>query len=115
MQTYSSKVDIASIVSYINSNYSEDISLDELALTYNTSSKYLSKRIKQYLNIPFKEYLTQLRIDKAKELLENTNITISELYSAVGFQNRGAFTRAFKLKTGLSATEYKNAYNKKTK
>ena len=44
-----------------------------------------------------KEYLTQLRIDKAKELLESTNITISELYSAVGFQNRGEFTRAFKL------------------
>lgn len=115
MQTYSSKVDIASIVSYINTHYSEDISLDELALTYNTSSKYLSKRIKQYLNIPFKEYLTQLRIDKAKELLENTSITISELYSAVGFQNRGAFTRAFKLKTGLSATEYKNTYSKKKK
>lgn len=115
MQTYSSKVDIASIVSYIDIHYSEDISLDELAQTFNTSAKYLSKRIKQYLNTPFKEYLTQLRIDKAKELLENTNITISELYSVVGFQNRGAFTRAFKLKTGLSATEYKNTYGKNTK
>ncbi len=113
MQTYSSKVDISSIVSYIDKHYAEDISLDELAQLYNTSAKYLSKRIKQYLNIPFKEYLTQLRIDKAKELLENTNITITELYSAVGFQNRNTFTRAFKLKTGLSATEYKNIYNKK--
>lgn len=112
MKTYTSKVDITSIVSYIDTHYSEDLCLEDLAQQYNTSAKYLSKRIKQYLNIPFKEYLTQLRIDKAKELLETTNITINELYSAVGFQNRGAFTRAFKLKTGLSATEYKNTYRK---
>lgn len=106
----STKVDIVSIIKYIDQHYTEDLSLDELAELYQTSAKYLSKRIKQYLNTPFKEYLTQLRINKAKEYLENTDITITELYAAVGFQNRNTFTRAFKLKVGLSATEYRNAH-----
>ena len=92
----------------------ESITLDELAERFNTSSKYLSNRIKQYLNMPFKDYITQLKIEKAKEYLCETNISISELYPLVGFLGRGAFTRAFKQKTGVSPSEYKKLYKDKS-
>jgi len=107
MQANSKKVNIEEIIKYINEHYTENPFLDEIAQKYNTTTKYLSKRIKQYLNVPFKEYITQLKINKAKELLSQTDITVSELYSKVGFQDRGAFTRAFKLKTGMTPSEYK--------
>lgn len=106
------KINIAEIVDYINEHFTEDMYLEKLAEIYNTSTKYLSKRIKQYLDMPFKDYLTQLRIDKAKELLENDDVKISELYSLVGFQNRSVFIRAFKLKVGLTPSEYKKTYKK---
>ncbi|MGN0183376.1 MAG: helix-turn-helix domain-containing protein [Candidatus Ornithomonoglobus sp.] len=113
MQTYSSKLDINAVVDYINEHFCDDIVLDDIADKFETSSKYLSKRIKQHLGVPYKEYLTRLRMDRAKELLENTDITINELYSAVGFANRSAFTRAFKLSTGLSPSEYKTTHGNK--
>jgi len=106
----SKKVDIAEIIEYLNDHYSDNIFLDELAEKYNTTSKYLSKRIKQHLGIPFKDYMMQLKIDKAKELLTTTDTPISEIFSIVGFQNRSAFFRAFKLKTDMSPSEYKKAY-----
>lgn len=107
MQNNSKKVDIQAVIEYINEHFTEDIYLEELAEKFDTTAKYLSKRIKQYMNISFKDYVTQLKIDKAKELLTNSDIPISELYIAVGFQNRSAFSRAFKLKTGLSPSEYR--------
>ena len=113
MQTYSSKIDINAVVDYINEHFCDDIVLDDIADKFETSSKYLSKRIKQHLGVPYKEYITRLRMDKSKELLENTDITINELYSAVGFANRSAFTRAFKLNTGLSPSEYKATHGNK--
>lgn len=111
IQNNSKKVDIRAVIEYINDHFSEDIYLDNLAERFNTSAKYLSKRIKQYLDISFKDYITQLKIDKAKELLTGSDTPISELYIAVGFQNRSAFSRAFKLKTGLSPSDYKKTYS----
>lgn len=113
MKTYSSKLDIDAVVNFINENACSDIVLEDIAEKFDTSSKYLSKRIKQYLGVPYKEYITRLRMDKAKELLKNTDITINELYLEVGFANRTAFTRAFKLSTGLSPSEYRSIHCKK--
>ncbi len=112
MQVSKTKIDINELISYINEHYTEDIYLENLAQTYNTSTKYLSKRIKQHLNVPFKEYVTQLRIDKAKELLETTNIKIEDLSKQVGFYNRSTFIRAFKQKAGITPSEYRELYKK---
>ena len=112
MKTHSNKISIEDVILYVNEHFTESLTLDELAEKYNTSPKYLSNRIKQYLNMPFKDYITQLKIEKAKEYLCKTNISITELYPLVGFMGRGAFTRAFKQKTGLSPSEYKKLYNK---
>ena len=107
IQSNSKKIPIEEVIAYINEHYTENLFLDDLANQFNTSSKYLSKRIKQHLDVTFKDYITNLKIEKAKELLANTNITIKELFSQVGFQDRISFTRTFKQKTGVSPSEYK--------
>lgn len=110
MQISVKKIDIGEIIDYINNHFTEDIYLEMLAEKYNTSPKYLSKRIKQYLNISFKDYITQLRIDKAKKLLETTDIKIADLSQEVGYYNQSAFVRSFKLKEGIPPSEYKRLH-----
>ncbi len=112
MQVSKTKIDINELISYINEHYTEDIYLENLAQLYNTSTKYLSKRIKQHLNVTFKDYVTQLRIDRAKELLETSSIKIEELSRQVGFYNRSTFIRAFKQKAGITPSEYRELYKK---
>ena len=114
MQINSKKFNIEEVIDYINNHYSENIFLDELAEKYHISAKHLSKKIKQYLNVSFKDYTTQLKINKAKELLATSDITITKLFSMVGFQDRISFTRAFKQKTGISPSEYKKNIHSKS-
>ena len=116
MKRSSTKLDISAVINYIDEHYTEELYLDELAKIHNTSMKYLSKRISQHLNMPFKDYITKLRIDKAVSLLETTNMSMVEIYESLGFQNRATFLRAFKTRIGMSPSEYKkncanNKYN----
>lgn len=107
------KVDIDAIINYINLNYQKELFLDNLAETFGTTSKYLSKAIKAYLGVTFLTYLSTLRVNKAKELLQYENKSINDIYREVGFSNRNAFTIAFKKVTGTTPSEYKRLTREK--
>lgn len=115
MEVSNTKIQISEVIDYINTHFTEDLYLEILAQQYNTTPKYLSKRIKQHLNVSFKDYLANLRIDYAKELLKTTDIKIADLAEKAGFCNRSTLVRTFKLKAGLTPSEYKSLYNKKGK
>ena len=103
-----SKLNILEIIAYIQQNYMEDIRLNELADKYHISLSYLSRSLKDALGgVTFLEYLTNLRINKAKELIATTEKSITEISAEVGFVDRTAFTRAFKIHTGMTPTQYK--------
>lgn len=104
----SKKIDLLEIKNYVNENYCNDIYLDQLAGKYNVSSKYMSKILKGALGISFHQYLSTLRITKAKELLVNTNKAINDIALEVGFNSRNTFIRAFKLLEGVTPSEYRN-------
>lgn len=110
-QPYVSKVNIADVIAYIDEHYSEDIYLDVLAEKFNTNSKYLSKRIKQYINIGFKDYLLKLRIDNAKKLLSETDMNINDIASRVGIPRRNTFIGVFKKMVGSTPSEYRKNYS----
>lgn len=112
-ETSSAKNRIAEISNYITEHFNENLYLDHLAQIFNVTPKYLSKLLKEHLGISFKAYLTQLRIDKAKELLARDDMKINEICTAVGFMNHSAFIRAFKLQTGISPSEYRENMHKK--
>ena len=114
-ETSSAKKRIAEISNYIMEHFNENLYLDSLAQKFGVTPKYLSKLLKEHLGISFKAYLTQLRIDKAKELLARDDIKINEICTAVGFMNHSAFIRAFKLQTGISPSEYRETLHKKNK
>ncbi|MBO5059467.1 MAG: helix-turn-helix transcriptional regulator [Clostridia bacterium] len=108
IQTQSSdKVDINTVIAYMQSHFHEDLYLDSVAEVFSTTSKYLSKKIKAELNVTFTEYLTFLRIEKAKRLLLSDDMSITDIYLSIGYNNRNTFIRCFKNYTGLTPSEFK--------
>lgn len=92
---------------YIQVNYSKDISLDDVSRTVNISPYYFSKIFKEDTGEGFVEYLTRIRIDKAKELLTTTEYSMKEICSMVGYADPNYFSRSFKKNVGVTPTEYK--------
>lgn len=104
------KINVVDIIDYIQLHIYDDISLNSLSNQFNTSPQYLSKIIKQHIGVPFHDYISSKRIEKAKELLQNTNKSISTICEEVGFFSRTTFLRTFKNIVGMSPQEYKSKF-----
>ncbi|GGF95231.1 AraC family transcriptional regulator [Paenibacillus abyssi] len=102
-----SKQMIEQTVGYIQANYMKDLSLESCADLAGTNSYTLSKLFKQNTGVNFIDYVTELRLVKAKELLRGTDWKINDIAEAVGYQQR-YFNRIFKKQTGITPTEYRD-------
>jgi AraC-like DNA-binding protein len=92
---------------YIEEHQSEAISLGDVAKAVNTSSFYFCKIFRKLTGINFTDYLSRLRIERAKNLLLNPNLRISEIAYEVGFQSLTHFNRVFKRIVGQAPTEFR--------
>ena len=92
---------------FIEENQAEDISLGQVAKAVNSSTFHFCKMFKKATGINFTDYVSRVRIEKAKNLLLNPNLRISEIAYEVGFQSLTHFNRVFKKITGQSPTEYR--------
>ncbi len=92
---------------YIEKNFHRDLSLEEVSRQLDLSSYYFSKLFKEETGSNFIEYVTSLRIDKAKELLMQKNLSMKEICSLVGYSDPNYFSRAFKKREGITPTEYR--------
>ena len=101
------KRSIAEVVKYVNEHYHENIYLEMLADEFGFSVKYLSRVFKEYTGVRFVEYLSEIRIKKAKDLLENTEESVNVIGEKVGFGSRNTFYRAFKSAYGITPAEYR--------
>lgn len=100
---------------YIEENYSDmDLSPSKVANLFNVNKTYLSTLMKEQLGYSFIEYMTNIRILKAKELLTDDILypNISEIAEKVGFRSQHYFSRVFKKKEGMSPVNYRNIFNK---
>ncbi len=93
-------------IGYILLHYREKISLDDLAALTGLSKFHLCKRFKDRTNSSIVNYILQVRIDQAKELLLRNRNKVFVVANLVGFNDVSYFNRAFKKMTGLSPTEY---------
>lgn len=92
---------------FIEEHHKEDLSLGMVAKAVNTSTFYFCKMFKKATGINFTDYLSRIRIEKAKNLLLNPNLRISEIAYEVGFQSLTHFNRIFKKLAGQSPTQYR--------
>jgi len=96
------------IKSYTDANLDRDIKVSDLARELNLSSSYLRHLIKSNMNVSFTQYLLDKRIEKAIELLENSDLKIRDISLKTGFNDQNYFARVFRKRTGITATEYRN-------
>jgi AraC-like DNA-binding protein/ligand-binding sensor protein len=92
---------------YILENQAEDLSLGQVAKAVNTSIFYFCKMFRKTTGLNFTDYVARIRVEKAKNLLLNRNLRVSEIAYEVGFQSLTHFNRVFKKIMGQSPTEYR--------
>lgn len=93
---------------YLQRNYMLcDISLDSVSAILGINASYFSSLFKRNMGVNFVDYLTDLRMQAAKDLLEDPLRSTTEVAGLVGYENANYFARAFKKKTGLTPTEYR--------
>lgn len=94
------------IVDFIDQNYKENISLDDIVLKMNLSKSYVSSLFKKYNNITFVKYLTSVRMEKAKDLLQQKKYKIINVSMLCGYDDPFYFSHCFKKYVGKSPKEY---------
>ena len=98
---------ITNIIAHINNNYADEISLASIAEQFFISPYYFSRTFKKVTNLSFVDYLNNVRIKEAQELLKKTDLSITIIGEKVGFKSTTHFGRTFKKITGISPFEYK--------
>ena len=99
------------IKDYIDRNYKKDISAKDVAGILGYSDVYFSKVFKQLFDDNFINYLTKIRIDRAKVLLKDISFNIKEVGKSVGYADSNYFTKVFKRSIGISPSEYRSKHN----
>ncbi|MBL8993137.1 MAG: helix-turn-helix domain-containing protein [Spirochaetia bacterium] len=97
------------ILEHVNKNFLEALDLESLASEWSISPKYLSRFFKEKAGIPFKQFLIQKRIQKARELLETSDHPILNISMESGFNDVSVFNRAFKKIHRMSPRDYKKS------
>ena len=98
---------IAKAKQFIREHHTEDLSLGQVAAAVHTSIFYFCKLFRKVTGTTFTEFVSRTRLEKAKNLLLNPNLRISEIAYEVGFQSLTHFNRVFKNVVGESPTEYR--------
>ena len=96
------------MVSYIQQNYTGKISLKEFGEQFHLSEKYISRYFKEHFHITLSQYVTYLRLEHAKQLLQDTDIPVTEVAMQSGYQNVSYFIRSFKKTYEISPLKYRN-------
>lgn len=95
------------LLGYIQNHYTEKITLSMLAEEFHLSEKYVSRYFVEHFYLPFSNYVVHLRLTHAKQLLETTEESITEIALQSGFSNVSYFIRAFKNAYDKSPLKYR--------
>jgi AraC-like DNA-binding protein len=98
------------VIDFMNANFQRRLSSDELAEVARLSADYLSRLFKIETKLTLWEYLIRLRMEKARDLLETSLLSIKEVMAAVGYDSKGHFASHFRRWFGVSPSEYRRNY-----
>ena len=94
---------------YVQEHFAEKITLDQLSLEFHLSPKYLSRYFKDHFHLTFSSYIQHLRLTHAQKLLENTELSVTDIALSSGFPNVSYFIRSFKMAYGISPLGYRKS------
>jgi len=96
---------------YIKAHYGENISIGDIAEQEGFNVSYFSTLFKKETGSTFSEYLTNVRMDEAKRLLKETNLSVALICRAVGYSDTKHFTATFRKLAGIKPSEYRKLYS----
>ena len=99
------------VLDYIDSHYTEELTLDDIADFSGFSKYHFTRLFKQYTDSTFYDYLSFRRIKSAEELLAKPELSITEIALQSGFSSISTFNRIFKQKKGCTPSEYRSLYS----
>lgn len=101
---------LQSVLEYIDHNYEYKVDFEVLSKENGVSSRYLRKIFMDQMHFSPIEYVTMLRMEKAKDLLKNTSKTVSAVSAGVGYNSLQYFSAMFKKKIGMTPKEFRQQY-----
>ena len=101
------------LLSYITQHCCEKLTLENIADLCSYNKSYFSRIFKEYTNLTFTEYLRNARMEKAKELLCDSDYSITDIVYHVGYSDKTKFFAHFKTYTGVSPLNYRREKSKK--
>ena len=97
---------------YIEKNYMQGISLEQVAGVFHFNTNYFSSLFKNYTGMNFSDYLLKLRLERGKVLLLETSLKVYEIAEKVGYKDPKYFNKVFKNVFGMTPEEYRRLYTK---
>lgn len=100
---------IRDVLSYVSANYTQSITLQELADIHHVTVEHLSRLFKKEMGISLMKYVSELRTKKAAELLKNSKLSISDIAMYVGYADSNYFVKVFKKRYGMTPSAYRSS------
>ncbi|MFJ7725175.1 response regulator [Neobacillus sp. NPDC097160] len=98
---------IVDIEKYLQANFDRDVKLQEISDHFYISREYISRKFKQEFNVNISDYIVNIRMERAKSLLKNSQLKIYEIANMVGYQDDKYFRKVFKKVVGVTPNEYR--------
>lgn len=98
---------VSNVIHYLEANYEKDICIKVVADAFHMNPLYIGRLFRQETGSAFTDYLNILRLEKAKALLEHTQIPMKQIAQEVGYQNSNYFFTVFKKCVGMTPTEFR--------
>lgn len=98
---------MSSIIDFIASNYADNITLTDAAKFAYVNPSHLSREFNKKMNCNFRSYLNGIRVEKAKELLIHSDLSLAEIGNQVGFADQSYFNKIFRKQEGLTPGQYR--------
>lgn len=111
--TVSKNAEIDELMKYMRSNFAYKLSLEFLAAHVHLSREYLSRYFKQYTDKTISEFLLEIRMSKAKEMLRTSSYSVADIGAYCGYPSVGNFQKAFKKFVGIPPSEYRKKHKNK--
>lgn len=107
VEKYKYQKHMEAAVYFFNESFTSNISIEQYAQEHHMSVSWFIRSFKHYMGMTPMQYITSIRINKAKELLKNTNYSIQEISALAGYENPLYFSRIFRKQTGMSPSRYR--------
>ncbi|EKN69748.1 two-component response regulator [Neobacillus bataviensis LMG 21833] len=98
---------IVEIEKYLQANFDRDVKLQEISNHFYISREYISRKFKQEFNINISDYIVNIRMERAKTLLKNSEMKIYDIANMIGYQDDKYFRKVFKKVVGVTPNEYR--------